>query len=178
MKLFCNGEDMKNMSKLNWLFLGLKLVLFITIYSSCSGSEIEKVLKDEKAAEEEEELVRPESKVWEADVLERHLKEVSKNELSFVNLPDEECPIEGEIVCGASVDKAPYGFMGKVKEIISEGDETHILLEDVPLVELIGTGSDAYDVDLKESFLGVYNDEASFLSILSKIGHCKYRRSI
>ncbi len=164
MKLFCNGEDMKNMSKLNWLFLGLKLVLFITIYSSCSGSEIEKVLKDEKAAEEEEELVRPESKVWEADVLERHLKEVSKNELSFVNLPDEECPIEGEIVCGASVDKAPYGFMGKVKEIISEGDETHILLEDVPLVELIGTGSDAYDVDLKESFLGVYNDEASFLS--------------
>lgn len=68
------------MSKLNWLFLGLKLVLFITIYSSCSGSEIEKVLKDEKAAaeEEEEELVRPESKVWEADVLERHLKEVSK----------------------------------------------------------------------------------------------------
>lgn len=125
MKLFCNGEDMKNMSKLNGLLGVLKLVLFITIYSSCSGSEIEKVLKDEKVKEE---LVQPESKVWETDILERHLKEVSKNELSFVNLPDEECPIEGEIVCGASVGEAPYGFMGKVKEIISEGDETHILI--------------------------------------------------
>jgi hypothetical protein len=80
--------------------------------------------------------------VMDHDIVSSDLKEVSSDgTLVFTNLKPEEIPAKGAVICSAPSKLAPQGFLYKVKEVTTKGDETTIVTEMATIEESIKNAS-------------------------------------
>ena len=166
-----NGSRLKSLMSRGKFLFSIFVLITTLLFSSCKKETPNTNKKIDGLTATGEAVM-----VMDTDMVSSKLKGITEDgTLVFNNLSAEDMPEKGDIICSAPSEGAPQGFLYRVKEVRTKGNETTIVTEFATIEEAV----EEADVDqtLEFTIIEIEDVEGVEIEELQQVSNSQLRAS-